>query len=351
MLKLTGFLPLFFFLIISSTFGKGQAEYSEATDVFELIDNVSKWSPKSINIYREVWEKKFPFTLEDKSDFAFYANLREKYRTFWERENPKPKEESKIENVFGKQDVPLDNFSEAFYSSKTIGEALRKLEKGGVTPKDVKFLATFYRKYKDKISHFLKESTHFSVRLLEINNHMKKTKVNYVLHKLVPFVLGKDNRKFRLHWRPVWWPKGSLPQIDIRGNYLLLRINPLEKGKLIPFEDMGRMAAEALLQAQPINQQKNISKIFSFNCRGRETELRESLKILFSEVVPQYVTKKKSFDLYKNWSRSVFIDVFVRLLFPLYQQEIKNSKDTFAGTFMDQAILLCRKINKLSIAP
>lgn len=338
------FLFLILLLNFNSSFAKGAAEYSEATDVFEIMDHVTRWDPSLTSAYRTAWEKKFPLDLETKSDFANYASLRNSYHN-------KNKEEAVENDIFSSSEKGYDSFSDAFYSSKSVGEALRKLEKRGVESEDIKFLASFYRKYKDKISYFVKESSHFPVRLLEINNRWKKDKLDGTMKKLIPFVLGKEKRKFELILRPVWWPQNQAPQIDVRGPYLIVRFNPLDKSRQIPVEELASKGVEAILSSQGVNQRRNLSKIFRANCTGREIELKASLTILFASVIPKLFAEKKNFDLYVTWSRSVFVDIYVKLLFPLFEREVKNRTGTFAGTFMDQATLLCKKINRLSIAP
>lgn len=336
-----------FFLVslgFSSAFGRGAAEYSEATDVFEIMDHVTRWDPSLTAAYRTAWEKKFPLDLETKGDFASYAQIR---LDFYE----KHKEEAIELDIFGSSTKGYDAFSDAFYSSKSIGEALRKLESRGVGPGSIKFLVSFYRKYKPKISAFVKESSHFPVRLLEINNRWKKERLGTTMKKISSFVLGKEGRKFDLTIRPVWYPANLPPEVDVRGPYLIVRFNPLDKSRQTSMEELASKGIESILSSQKTNQRRNLTKIFRANCNGREIELKAALTILFAAVFPKAMAEKKTFDLYATWSRSVFVDLYVKLLFPLFERELKNSKDTFAGTFMDQATLLCKKINRLSIAP
>lgn len=338
------FLSLIVFLSFSETLAKGAAEYSEATDVFEIMDHVTRWDPALTAAYRTAWEKKFPLDLETKGDFSTYAQIRLDYFE-------KNKEESVENDIFGSGNKGYDAFSDAFYSSKSIGEALRKLESRGLPADSIKFLVSFYRKYKKKISFFVKESSHFPVRLLEINNRWKKQRLGSTMKKITKFVLGKEGRKFKLILRPVWWPSNLPPEIDIRGPYLIVRFNPLNKARQIPMEELASKGIESILSYQKSNQRRNLTKIFRANCNGREIELKAALTILFAAVYPKAMASKKSFNLYANWSRSVFVDLYVKLLFPLFERELKSQKNTFAGTFMDQATLLCKKINRLSIAP
>lgn len=324
---------------------KNVAEYSEATDVFELMDHVTNWDATFTTFYRKAWEKKFPITLEDKGNFSRYASIR---KAFQQRAGI---ETNNKEDIFGDYMKGYDGFSDAFYSSRSVGEALRKLQARGVSADEIKFLAAFYRKYKTNIQSFVKESTHFAVKLLELNNLWKRSKIDKTLKKVIPFVLGKEGKKFDLQLRPVWWPGDYPPMISHRGPYLILRFNPLKQTDQWPMDLISLRAVETILRSQSVNQRENLDKIFNFKCPGRSPELKSALAALFSRVVPAAMEDKNKFDLYQNWSQSLFVDIYVKLLYPLYLRESKSTKGSFAGEFMDKATLLCRKIHRLSVAP
>ncbi|MCF8060842.1 MAG: hypothetical protein K9K67_16175, partial [Bacteriovoracaceae bacterium] len=195
----------------------GVAQYSEATDVFEIMDHVSRWDNSLTPIYRDAWQKKFPITLEDKNQFSMYAAIRKKFH------DNSPTGQAQESDIFGDAPIGFDLFSEAFYSSKSIGEALRKLEKKGVTTTEIKFLSGFYQKYKKQLTEFVKESTHFSVKLLDLNKEWKDSALDKSTKKAIPFILGKEGQKVKVQLRPVWWPKNIPPLIDVRGPYIILR--------------------------------------------------------------------------------------------------------------------------------
>lgn len=344
-LRILGFFLLTFLLGYSSFGASGAGEYSEATDVLELMDHVTRWSKSLTPVYRQAWEQKFPLTLEDKSLFSQYADIRKQFS-----------EKARVENghdqdIFGAYPVGYDGFSEAFYSSKSVAEAIRKLTKRGLEPEHKKFLLDFFGRYKKNISEFLKESSHFSVKLLDLNKKWKKAQVDKALKKIIPFVLDKNvSRKFKIVLRPVWWPKNIPPVVDSRGPYIILRYHPLAHTNEWNIRLMANKAVDALLQTQPKNQRSNLTKVFESQCKGRDIELQVALQTLFGEMLPESYENKKSFDLYKNWGSSAFLDVYLKLLFPLMEEELKG-RNQFAGRFMTVASDLCRKVNRLSLVP
>ncbi len=331
-------------MVCSPLFGAGVAEYSESTDVFELMDHVTRWDNSLTPIYRDAWVKKFSLTLEDKSQFSQYAAIRKKS---YEKS---PMGQGDGSDIFGDFPKGYDPFSHAFYSSKSIGEALRKLEKKGVTAAEIKFLSSFYQKYKKNISEFVKESSHFSVKLLDLNKDWKYSAMDKSIKKAIPFILGKQGQKVKILLRPVWWPKNIPPVVDIRGPYLILRYHPLAHTNNWQISTIGKKAIMAILQAQPKNQRSNLTKVFEEKCKGRDIELQSALLTLFGEMMPAKYKEKKKFDLYQDWGPSTFVDIYLKLLFPLLETEIKN-RGAFAGRFMSTASSLCRKVHRLAVVP
>ncbi len=339
------FLIFFSTLLSAPLCARGAGEYSEATDVFELMDHVTRWSNKLTPVYRHAWEKKFPLTLEDKSLFSQYATLRKQFS------DKARMARAQADDIFGSYPLGYDPFSDAFYSSKSVGEAIRKLSKIGLEPVQRKFLTEFFGRYKKNISEFVKESSHFNVKLLDLNKKWKDDDIGKAIKKVIPFVLGKkDARKFKIVLRPVWWPKNIPPIVDVRGPYLILRYHPLAHTDKWNIPVMAQKAVHALLQAQSKNQRSNLTKVFEAQCKGRDIELQVALHTLFGEMLPEYYKKKKAFDLYQTWGNSAFVDVYLKLLFPLLQEELKG-RNQFAGRFMTVASKLCRKVNRLAVIP
>gem|GEM_PF-1859432 len=337
----------FFLIILTFSFclqAKQTATYSEAADVFEIVDHVSQWHPSLSGEYRKAWVKKFPLTLEDKSNFSKYAAIRKKYYA------ESPLGSSGEEDLFGKVVHGFDRFSETFYENRSLLEVFKSLQKKGYKTEDIKFLVSFFRTYKSQISSFVKESTHFSVKLLDLNKSWKETNLDKAARKLSPFILGKEGRKVRLTLLPVWWPANALPTVDIRGPYLILRYNPIAHTNSWNMQMISNKMVEGLLQGQSKNQRSNLNKIFEDKCNGRQYELREAVRVVMGSMFPSSLKKKKDFDAYQKWSSSNFIDVYAKLLFPLLERELKG-KGFFAGDFMTEASAICRSLHRLSVVP
>lgn len=320
---------------------RGVAEYSEATDVFEIMDHVSMWHSDLSRSYFNEWQKRFPLGVKDKGLLAEYKKIRIKHQASF----------VKVEtDIFGKMPVGFDRLSKPFYSSKSIGEALKKLEKKKININDIKFLKTFYKHFQPKITKLVKESSHFQVKVLGLNQKWKNKKAQSYMRKFVKFILGKNGRKVKTVMRPVWYPAGEKSRVDLRGPYIIIRVNPLETMTSWDLNLYLEKSVESIIHGQPINQRSNLTSIFRQRCRGREIEFQKSLKVVFAKMLPIALNKKKKFDLYKNWDKSTFVNVYSKLLYPLASKEMKG-KDKFAGRFMLQASRMCREVHDLAFVP
>lgn len=331
---------IFILMCVSTWSRPGVATYYEATDVFEIMDHVSMWHRDLPKAYRKAWLKKFSLSLEDKSYLSKYKDLRLKYH----------KEINEGRDIFGTMPIGYDKLSEAFYTSRSVGEALKKLKKKKIDKADIKFLKIFYGHFKERISAFVKQSTRFQVTLIDFNKKWRATKVKVYLSKLTKFVLGKQGRKVKILMRPVWYPEGIPSRVDLRGPFLILRYNPLDSHESWDIQLLIKSAVKAIMQGQPVNQRTNLSKIFEEQCRGRSPEFEMMLETVFARMLPESYKEKKNFELYKRWHQKNYIDVYSKLVYPLAMREMKG-KDYFSGDFMEKAALLCKQVHDLAYVP
>ncbi|MAF76652.1 MAG: hypothetical protein CME60_00720 [Halobacteriovoraceae bacterium] len=325
---------------------KGPGHYSEAADIFEFIDHASGWHEKSDQGYRTVLLREGKLTSAQEQLLSRYAKLRKK-----EYENSSIQSKMiKEDDTFGNIPFGYDHFSRSFYSSNTIREALLNLKKEGVPAEDIQFLNELYKSFAPKLKPFIKESAQFAVKLIEFNKQWKYSGRDRALKLTKGFVLGKKGRKWNLTMLPVWSPGTVLPSVDIRGEFLILRYNPLTQTENWDYTDILKKAVAAVFYAQDLEQRENLSKLFKLKCNGREYEFQEATQIAFGAMLPRYIKTKRKFNLYERWSSKVFVDVYAKLLFPLMEENIKN-KGTFSGFFMEQSSFLCRQLHQLAIRP
>ncbi len=321
--------------------GAGIARYSEYADMFELMDGISHGKGSAGRAYKEAWEKKFPIGGEFQDDLKRFGEIRKSLLVTKEGE----------EDLFGALSQGDDEFAKAFYHAKNFNQVLKHLLKIGIENGDVRFIASFFKKYDGQMKSFLKESTHFSVKLLELNKAWKYKKYDKALKRVEPFVLSKERRKkFKFSIRPVWWPKDQAPQIDFNGDVLILRYHPIAHTANWNLSVVFEKAIEALVHYQSVEQRENLTKGFRAKCPGRELEFRTALTTLFGVMLPKHYQNPKAFSAYGDYASSHFVDLYLKLLYPLMEQEMKK-KGSYAGEFMDQAASMCRSLHRLSVIP
>ena len=115
-------------------------EYSEASNYFDIMDNVSNWWDGFTEIeYSKEWEKRNGSNSElDIQFFSKYKELREKFY-----DDPDQKEKDPLKNRNGffsmQSSATADPIAEAFYSSQTMDDAYQKLE-AKLSKDDISFL-------------------------------------------------------------------------------------------------------------------------------------------------------------------------------------------------------------------
>lgn len=305
--------------------------YSEATDVFEIIDQVSRWHPSIPSTMQKMWRSSFEKSEHFENEFEEYAKIRKKYY-----KEPYPTKN----DVFGPTKIANSSFSNAFYHNKSVGKAMAKLKKK-LKKDEYDFLVKFLKKLMKPISTFVKESTAFNKQTKDMEREWKKSKAAATFKKLLKFVGLKANTKVLM--RPVWWPSSERPTVDVRGNVVLLRFHPLEqKDFWDPKLVLESLTSELLANLSP-NSRENMTKIFKKQCDEKSHLLKKSLVQLWSRVYFSKLNHKKKFTLYRIWSEDPFIDVYLKLLFPLLEENLKN-KGTLEGKFIDQSAALCAQL-------
>lgn len=337
-------ISVFCFLVVSlAVNAAGIADYAIPSDVYELVYQVASGKGTVGRAYRTAWESKNSYSGQIKSDFSRFQEISDAYKVPYEGEEEV--------DLFGKKDLKRDLVASIFHHGKNLNDVYKKLMKAGVPQGDVQFMINFFKTHKTQLLDFLKESSQFNVKVLSLNKEWKYKSYGKAFKKAEAFILSKEMRKkFDLKLRPVWWPANEPPRIDFNGDVLLLRYNPLSHTNNWNLPVIMEKAIEALLHAQGDTQRSNLTKIFKSQCPGRELELRSALGTMFSVMMPQQFESKKTFSVYEKWGSTHFIDIYLKLLYPLMEEEMKK-RASFAGEFMEKASTMCRSINNLSVVP
>ena len=173
------------------------AIYSESTQIFEIIDQVSKWHEKNWSAYGKYWEDNLKFSSKQREMINQYIELRRKYKV--------KRDESSKTLIFSNPSKTYDIISHTFYTSKTVDQALTKLKKT-MKKEELKFLEKMYIEFKPKLSILVKESLIFKDKIKVIGKMISKEKIKPVFNKAYKFFNLPKFIKGQFSVQYVWAP-------------------------------------------------------------------------------------------------------------------------------------------------
>ncbi len=314
--------------------------YNQTAIVFELMDQLSLWNEHLDPAYRKAWAKRFG-ALDPKA-----LKRLKKYSTIRRRYSPKIEERS----LFSKGGYSLSFFSQAFYSSESVKKALKKLV-GKITVEEGHFLSHFYRLEQSKIKELaLKEGLLFKGQLDFLKREWGRVKGEVFAKKFADFLNLEKERGGPFQILPLWRPldQSGAPTLEVRGHFILLRYHPSLGASAWKGEAMLTQVIRQLMAFQSLDQKRKLTQVFEGQCPGRGSELKETLVTLWSQVIPAQKRHRKKFNLYQEWAERPFLDLSVKLMYPLLQEEIR-SKGKITGRFIQEATHLCSQLHRLSI--
>ncbi len=298
--------------------------YSEAVEVFEFLDNLSGTRADSSPEYRANYNKRFPLTDYDKKVMEEYKSIRQKYMI---------KRSSTSYHGFSANTAQLDPIAFAFFNSKSVDDALKKMQKE-VAIDDVKLLAKSIKHFKPGISDFVKESQMFKQMVPRFEKQIRNFKIKQLINKAAHF-FNSEGKKFKLTYYLVWWPSDSPPQADIIGTSVIYRVNPLSEIKIDTnlLIERGVQFASSL---QPESQKSNLEKIFYSMCplknSFRPVDMIEApLVMALGRISMESIMEKKEFNLYKEWSVNPWINFSSKSIYDSVQGSVRMRKQIFDG--------------------
>lgn len=328
-------------------------EYSEASNYFDIMDNVSNWWDGFTEIeYSKEWEKRNGSNSElDIQFFSKYKELREKFY-----DDPDQKEKDPLKNRNGffsmQSSATADPIAEAFYSSQTMDDAYQKLE-AKLSKDDISFLKSFYDHFRAKAQTFLKESEKFQTILPQVRKALTGEKVNNYFAQVAAFYNVKPSLEYRISF--VWFPAIKRSMASPTGNFLVMRYNPIEDLKMaatdtdIAFHEI----VHVISNHQSLEQKKSITDAFLKNCDVKDqlkklTILEEPLAVVFGQIIFLKKFNPTKLKLDQSLYNNPWISVYAKLLHPVAEDYLKNKK-TINDDFFQPAGRICNELVKASM--
>jgi hypothetical protein len=332
--------------ILSPAFAKKNfVSYTEAFDVFEIVDHLSGWHPNSRNEYFKYFESTYKINHADKMMLENYREVRKKYH----KEYP-----SAQDSIFSEEAIANDILSSAFVGQSTVDKAILGLrKKGRVKDADLKQLVKVYKHFKPQVSKIVRESRLLIDESKRLNKILKKKKVLSNIKKLDRFFDLPTHRIKNGRIKLVWWPADSEPLVDFRGGRVILRMNPVKHAKLIDEEFITFALVDSLIVSLSKNKKENLSKVFKEGCpkiKEKKLEVTDWFETPLIDSLSRYylphLLSKKKFNPYQVKGQSAWRDVFSKYLYGLSQYSIAR-KAKFDREFVTISSNYCSQLLSL----
>lgn len=329
------------------SYGKSQiiVEYRKAADIFELMDNTANWwEGFNDESYSQYWEKKFGFSKEDKKLFKKYQKLRDKYYN-----DPDQSERDPLKNRNGffstLGSINADPVAEAFYSSKTLSQAFKKLEKK-LSTKEVDFLKGFYKHFEEKYSKILKESENFKGIVKRTQKGVEIKGSEKYLDRIKKFYDVDSPINYTVLF--VWFPPLSRTNASPTGNYLIMRNHPIKHAKNDDTDIVFHEVVHSISAQQDLKKKKEFTSAFIKNCDPRNglkklRILEEPLAVATGQMAYQAYFQSKRFEHASKWYNNSWISMFGKLIYPTVKVYLDKNK-AMDMKFINKVSRLCSEV-------
>ncbi len=319
--------------------------YSEAANIFEIMDNTSNWCPGfNDEAYEQFWRENLKITDEDTVLFKQYKKLRESHYN-----DPDQYEKSPLKNRNGFfstiGSINADPLAEAFYSSTTLDEAFFKL-KTLLPQEELAFLRGFYAHFSDRYSRLLSESRDFDKTVRTSMKAVNRVGVEKFLRNISTFYGVKDSVRYEVLF--VWWPPISRSNATPSGNYLVMRLNPTRHANEDNTDVIFHEVVHAISARQDLNQKQKFTEEFLRICEvGAKLQklkiLEEPLAVANGQMLYQSRFQPKRFEHSSKWYNNAWISMFGKLLYPTVKS-YSDARKSMDLDFIRKAAGMCAEI-------
>ncbi|MGH8025513.1 MAG: hypothetical protein ACREO0_02195 [Pseudoxanthomonas sp.] len=200
-----------------------KAEYAEATDVFNVLDNLPDWLPGyTASVYGDYWEKHIGLDTADRSALAAYAEFRQ--RTAEAARENGADDPAGAGDLFAPASTRQgDSFALHFLEASRF-ESGAASAIAAQTPKDRTMLRAYYARFGARALRLVRAQSHFDSQRAALMEHLASPAVPVFTDALGDFYGVGPAPAFVA--RMVWWPDSESTQAKVRGRYILLHSQP-----------------------------------------------------------------------------------------------------------------------------
>lgn len=303
--------------------------YREPADMFEILDNVSDWWPGySESAYRKFWVDSIGFRAGDSVVFARYASLRERYFDKRGQGNSAPRRDGS--GLFTDRAVlDADPVGAAFYRSETLDAAFEALH-NVVSPVDLKFLRSFYARFRPRIAAMLSQTQTLTAA-------SRAATAATVASPDVGEYLGHVRRLFGVDTSPpfaalyVWWPDTLQRMASPNGRFLLLRVRPAPGETVNSADVVAHEAIHVFAALAPEVMQRDVSAAVLDRCSvpsgvRRLAVIEEPIATALGNIEFRRRFMPQRFAWGRRWYGDDWVDLSARLLYPVLTTALAEGK-------------------------
>ena len=195
-----------------------QVEYHQATDVFNVLDNLSDWLPGyTSSTYGEYWQTHIGLNSEDRAALGAYAEFRRRTAPVAQ---PAPHDAAAAPDLFAPpltRDV--DGLAQAFLDASDFQEGVAAAI-AAQAPQDGRLLRDYYARFGPHAVRLIAAESHFDTQRAALATQLAQPGVA-TLTKAVRGFYGVDTTPPFIV-RFLWWPDLDRTQAKVRGRSILL---------------------------------------------------------------------------------------------------------------------------------
>ncbi|CAD0340262.1 hypothetical protein NCPPB940_27400 [Xanthomonas hortorum pv. taraxaci] len=193
-----------------------QVGYSEATDLFNLLDNLSDWLPGfTVPVYRSYMEAHGGLDQADLAALAAYADFRRRTSGL-----AKDNDLEVVDRVFA-PDVTreADPFSRHFLGSENF-EVSANAAIAEQSADDQRLLRAYFARFVPRASRLIAVAPRFEQQMRVLSEELSNPAVSRLASQMRDFFAVPEPPVFEARF--VWWPEMDTTQAKVRGRKMLL---------------------------------------------------------------------------------------------------------------------------------
>jgi len=292
--------------------------YSETADLYSTMDNVSEWlKGYTIAAYREEWEKRFGWSVNDQKWVDRYAAYRR--RTFVnDLSSSDPR--TLPDGIFASREETMDGtdpLSTHFLKHSAIETALRDLDRVA-TLEDARMLRGFYRHFEAKWRLLLAESEPLKTRAAELQARLDAREVSTFLDTVNSFYRSEIDGAFKVFFtrRP---PGNETSAEPLAGAFVLLHSPVAEENTSYWDTIVLHELVHYVSARQPREQKQALTARFLDRCPmpdgvSRYWLFEEPLAVAWGQAAYSAKVLQSPLNPKENWYAILWVEVVSRTI-------------------------------------